>query len=52
MKVILLIEDSLDIRENISEILELEGFHVLTAENGELGVEIARESDPTLFCVT
>ncbi len=49
MKVILLIEDSLDIRENISEILELEGFHVLTAENGELGVEIAQRKRPDLI---
>jgi len=49
MKVILLIEDNQDIRENITEILELEGFKVLTAENGALGVETAQRIRPDLI---
>lgn len=42
MKKILLIEDNLEVRENTAEILELAGFDVLTAENGKLGVELAK----------
>ena len=38
MKTILLIEDDVAIRENTAELLELAGFAVFTAENGQLGV--------------
>ncbi|QNH61703.1 response regulator [Hymenobacter sediminicola] len=48
MKTILLIEDSEFIRENTAEILELAGYHVLTAENGKLGVEQALAHKPDL----
>lgn len=48
MKKILLIEDNLQVRENTSEILELAGYQVLTAENGMLGVELAVNSKPDL----
>lgn len=37
MKTILIIEDNPDIRENTLELLELEGFNVITAENGRTG---------------
>ncbi len=43
-KVILLIEDNSDMRENTAEILELAGYQVLTAENGKIGVEIANRT--------
>jgi anti-anti-sigma factor len=49
MTTILAIEDETKIRENIQEILELEGFDVLTAENGRLGVQLAQEHHPDLI---
>ncbi|HEY0611732.1 MAG TPA: response regulator [Chitinophaga sp.] len=48
MKTILLIEDNTFIRENTSEILDLAGYKVLTAENGKAGVELALEHAPDL----
>ncbi|TGE24817.1 response regulator [Hymenobacter aquaticus] len=48
MKTILLIEDNELIRENTAEILELSGYHVLTAENGKIGVERALATKPDL----
>src|SRR6478672_6400858 len=48
MKTILLIEDNELIRENTAEILELSGYHVLTAENGKVGVELALGTKPDL----
>jgi CRP-like cAMP-binding protein len=51
MKKILLIEDNAEIRENTSEILELDGYEVLTAENGKVGVDIAiRELPDLIIC--
>lgn len=44
MKRILLIEDNLDVRENIAEILELAGYQVDSAENGKIGVGLANEN--------
>ncbi len=49
MKKILLIEDNLEIRENTSEILSLANYHVLTAENGKVGVDIAQRETPDLI---
>ena len=34
MKTVLVIDDNLEVRENTAELLELEGFNVLTACNG------------------
>jgi CRP-like cAMP-binding protein len=48
MKTILLIEDSDDIRETTAEILELANYKVMTAENGKIGVEIAKQTKPDL----
>ncbi len=48
MKTILLIEDNAEIRENTSEILELAGYKVFTAENGKIGVELALQHRPDL----
>ncbi|MFZ6053334.1 response regulator [Halocola ammonii] len=45
MTKILLIEDNIDILENTSEILELAGYEVETAENGMRGVEKAKAND-------
>jgi two-component system, sensor histidine kinase and response regulator len=49
MTTILAIEDETKIRENIQDILELEGFNVLTAENGRIGVQLAQEHNPDLI---
>lgn len=49
MKKILLIEDNSDIRENTSEILSLANYEVLTAENGKVGVELAKKAKPDLI---
>jgi CRP-like cAMP-binding protein len=48
MKRILVIEDNQDIRENLSEILELANYKVDQAENGKQGVEIAFQQRPDL----
>ncbi|GAB2699366.1 transcriptional regulator [Hymenobacter frigidus] len=48
MKTILLIEDDEIIRENTAELLEMAGFAVLTAENGQLGVAHALATKPDL----
>ena len=48
MKTILLIEDDQAIRENTAELLELAGFAVLTADNGQRGVEQALATKPDL----
>lgn len=49
-RTILIIEDNFDIREGISEILELTGgYNVLTAENGKIGVELALKHTPDLI---
>ena len=49
MKKILLIEDHPEIRENTAEILQLAGYEVNTAENGKIGVELARAGIPDLI---
>lgn len=48
-KTILLIEDNLEMRENTAEIIELANYNVLTAENGKVGVELAKEHIPDLI---
>lgn len=49
MKRILLIEDHPEIRENTAEILQLAGYEIFTAENGKIGVEMARAKQPDLI---
>ena len=48
-KKILVIEDTLEVRENICEILELAGYDVLDAPHGKKGVELAVEHKPDLI---
>ena len=49
-RTILIIEDNFDIREGTAEILELTGgYHILTAENGKIGVELAIKNVPDLI---
>ncbi|EMR01238.1 response regulator [Cesiribacter andamanensis] len=49
MKKILLIEDNAEIRENTAEILSLANYEVLEAENGKVGVEMAKSEQPDLI---
>ncbi|HLP53594.1 MAG TPA: response regulator [Fluviicola sp.] len=48
-KKILLIEDNHDVRENITEILELAQYEVISAENGKEGYELAVANRPDLI---
>ena len=48
MKKILIIEDQAPMRRNIALMLELEGYEVLTAENGRVGLALALSSKPDL----
>lgn len=45
MKKILLIEDEEDIRDVYSEYLELAGYKVITAANGDDGLNMAKKED-------
>jgi len=49
MKKILIIEDQPQMRRNLATILEMEGFEIVTAENGRRGVESATASRPDLI---
>lgn len=49
MKHILVIEDNVEVQENIEEILELFGYQVTTASDGNEGVEKAIASPPDLI---
>lgn len=46
---ILIIEDNPDVRENIEEILDLAGYHTISAENGKIGIKKAKEELPDLI---
>jgi signal transduction histidine kinase len=49
MKKILVIDDALPVREGIAAILGLEGFEVIQAENGLIGIQLARDYLPDLI---
>jgi CRP-like cAMP-binding protein len=49
MQKILLIEDNEALRENTAEILTLANYHIITAENGKIGVEKAIANPPDLI---
>ncbi|MEW6498774.1 MAG: response regulator [Cyanobacteriota bacterium] len=49
MKKILVIEDEEFIRDNLIELLEIEGFEAIGAENGCVGVNLAKECQPDLI---
>ncbi|MFD2915746.1 response regulator [Psychroserpens luteus] len=48
MKKVLLIEDDTVLRENTAEILELSDYEVLTASNGQIGLEMAKKHKPDI----
>lgn len=47
--IVLVIEDHSEIRENISELLEIYGLEIISASNGLDGVKIASERLPDLI---
>jgi DNA-binding response OmpR family regulator len=49
MKKILVIDDNLDIRENSIEILELAGFQVFGAPDGQTGIDLAVQEIPDVI---
>lgn len=49
MKRILVIENEVALREVILEFLEAEGFETIGVEDGQEGVQIAREAQPDLI---
>ncbi|CAN1210692.1 response regulator [Tumidithrix helvetica PCC 7403] len=49
MKKILIIEDSQTVLDNMSKMLKAEGFWVVTAEDGEVGLELAKKHLPNLI---
>jgi DNA-binding NarL/FixJ family response regulator len=46
---ILVIEDEPEMRRNLTTVLRLEKFHALPAENGRIGVELAKKENPDLI---
>lgn len=49
MKKILVIEDTLEVRENLVEILELSNYEVVSAENGKIGVQLVTKENPDII---
>lgn len=49
MKKILIIEDDAIMRELIQQILEIEGFSTITAENGWFGLQMVEQYQPDLI---
>ncbi|PKR79523.1 transcriptional regulator [Brumimicrobium salinarum] len=49
MHKIVLIEDNLEMRENIEEMLELADYQVLSAKNGKEGVELVKRELPDII---
>ncbi len=49
MKKILVIEDEAPLRNNLAMMLRVEGYQVLSAENGQVGLDLARSDKPDLI---
>lgn len=49
MRKILVIEDDENIRESLVELLEMRAYNLLSAGNGEVGLELAKSSVPDLI---
>lgn len=47
-KTVLIIEDEADVRDFAARVLELEGYHVLQAEDGDAGLRLASENPVAL----
>jgi CheY-like chemotaxis protein len=49
MRTILIIEDNDEIRDNTAELLSINHYNVLTAENGRAGFDVAESKNPDLI---
>jgi CheY-like chemotaxis protein len=49
MQIILLVEDNKDYRANLAELLQLEMYHTLEAENGRIGLAMIGDHLPDLI---
>ena len=49
MKTILFIEDESTLQKTLGEVLTKEGYHVVSALDGEIGLRIAKEKKPDLI---
>jgi len=49
MKTILIIEDHAEVREPLARLLQVEGYHVLTAANGAEGLAVLQHTTPDLL---
>ena len=49
MSKLLVIDDDVAVRSNLIELFEMEGFQVIGAENGRVGVQLARQHLPDLI---
>ncbi|MBD2667157.1 diguanylate cyclase GGDEF domain protein [Richelia sinica FACHB-800] len=49
MNKILIIEDEPQIRNNLKQVLDIEGFSVFTAEDGDLGLQMVKQVHPDLI---
>jgi len=49
MKKILVIDDDQDIREQVIKVLQYEGFQTMSADNGRIGVKLAKKHLPDLI---
>lgn len=49
MKVVLVVEDNLELRENTAEILELSGYYVLLSDNSRTGYDLAKSHHPDVI---
>lgn len=46
---VLVVEDDADIRDALKEVLELEGYQVITANDGQQGLEALKKSNPCVI---
>lgn len=49
MTKILLIEDEADLREELTDVLQFEGYEIMTAPDGKVGIELAQRHYPDLI---
>ena len=50
-KVILIVDDDHEIVGGLQSLLETKGYHVLTARDGQAGIELARQARPDVVVV-
>ena len=49
LKTVLIIEDNPELRENIAELLQLEGYTVVMAKNGKEGYRVVKDCAPDII---